>query len=213
MKIIALNGSPKKERTTAYLLNTVLETAQGAGAQTELIHLVDHNIKPCIGCNKCLRASVCSIQDDDMAILIEKMLDADGIILGSPTYFMNVSGIMKNFIDRTRPLHMYQNKLKGKIGGAVTVAGIRNGGQEFVVDYLERYMRIQGMILAAGIEPPNTEPRMLFTGGAMGAIYKGMEEDNVVWNRSVSEDGAAIKGATFLAENMVYLINRLGQVY
>ena len=213
MKIIALNGSPKKERNTAFLLNAVLKTAEGAGAQTELIQLVDFNIKACIGCNKCLRAGICAIQDDDMNILAEKMLDADGIVLGSPTYFMNVSGIMKNFIDRTRPLHMYQNKLKGKIGGAVTVAGMRHGGQEFVIDYLERFMRSHGMILVDGMEPPTTEPRMLFTGGAIGTIYKGMEEDNVVWSRSVSEDGAAIKGANFLAENMVYLINKLGKVY
>ena len=76
---------------------------------------------------------------------------------------------MKNFIDRTRPLHMTRNKLKGKIGGAVTSAGLRHGGQEFVMDYLERYMRSHGLILADYQEHPDLEPRALLTAGPIGA--------------------------------------------
>lgn len=213
MKIIALNGSPKRERNTAFLLQTVLHTAEELGAQTELLHLTDYNIKPCTGCNRCMRAGICSIQDDDMKVLDEKMLEADGILFGSPTYFMNVSGIMKNFIDRTRPLHIYTNKLKGKIGGAVTSAGLRHGGQEFVMDYLERFMRSQGLILADYQEHPNREPRPLFTAGPIGSIYKGMDGGNVIWHKSISEDDVAVKGANFLGENMVHLINKLGMLY
>lgn len=213
MKIIAINGSPKKERNTAFLLQAVLQAVENLGVESELINLTDYNIKPCIGCNKCLRAGICSIQDDDMKMLDEKMLNADGIVFGSPSYFMNVTGLMKNFIDRTRPLHVYSNKLKGKVGGAVTVAGMRHGGQEFVIDYLERYMRSQGMILADYQEKPTKEARLLFTGGPMGTIYKDMEEDKVQWNKSVAQDEAAIQGALFLGQNMVYLIKKLGQLY
>lgn len=213
MKIIAINGSPKKERSTAYLLQAVLQAALDEGIETEMIHLTDYNIKQCIGCNKCLRAGVCSIQDDDMKILDEKMLTADGIIFGSPTYLMNVSGTMKVFLDRTRPLHTYFNKLKGKVGGAVTVAGMRHGGQEFVMDYLERYMRSMGMILADYQELPTMEPRMLFTGGAIGAIYKAMDGDKIIWNKDASEDPAALAGANFLGKNMAFLIKKLGKVY
>src|SRR5690606_42083538 len=85
------------------------------------------SLRFCTGCNACLRQTTCAITDDDNAYLHAKMLEADGIILGSPCYFGNVTALMKNFMDRTRCLHMVQPALKGKVGGAVTHAGLRHG--------------------------------------------------------------------------------------
>lgn len=87
MKIHAINGSHRKGKNTATLLNAVLEEAAAFGASTELLELSDYNIKFCTACNKCLKRSLCSITDDDMTIIAEKLISADGVLLGSPVYW------------------------------------------------------------------------------------------------------------------------------
>jgi len=97
--IIAINGSHRKGQNTATLLNTLLAEAAALGATTELLELTDYTIKLCRSCNKCMGGNQCSITDDDMAIIGEKLLAADGIVLGSPAYWANVTTLMKNFMD------------------------------------------------------------------------------------------------------------------
>ncbi len=80
-------------------------------------------------------------------MIAEKMLAADAIVLGSPVYISNVTGPMENFMERSRCLHMCWNLLHGKVGGAVTHAGLRNGGQEFTQMIMERYLASHGMIV------------------------------------------------------------------
>jgi len=104
MKIIAINGSPRKKWNTATLLNKAMEGAVTQGAETELIHLYDLNYKGCISCFACKSKGgksygKCPIQDD-LAPIFKKVEEADAIILGSPIYMGRVTGEMAAFMDR-----------------------------------------------------------------------------------------------------------------
>lgn len=104
MKILAFNGSPRKEWNTATLLNKALEGAASQGATTELIHIYDLNYKGCISCFACKIVGgksygKCPIQDD-LAPIFKQIEEADAIILGSPIYFGRVTGEMASFMDR-----------------------------------------------------------------------------------------------------------------
>lgn len=104
MKVIAFNGSPRKNWNTATLLNKALEGAASQGAEIELIHLYDLNYKGCISCFACKTKDgknygKCPIQDD-LAAIFKKVEEADAIILGSPIYLGRVTGEMASFMDR-----------------------------------------------------------------------------------------------------------------
>jgi multimeric flavodoxin WrbA len=104
MKIIAINGSPRKKWNTAMLLEKVLEGAQSQGAQTELIHLYDLNYKGCISCFACkLKGGKsygkCAVKDDLTAVF-KKVEEADALVFGSPIYLGNVTGEMRSLLER-----------------------------------------------------------------------------------------------------------------
>lgn len=104
MKLLAINGSPRKTRNTATLLNKALEGAASKGAQTELIHLYDLNYKGCISCFACKRKGgksygKCGYQDE-LTPVLEKIELADAVILGSPIYFGNVTGELRSLMER-----------------------------------------------------------------------------------------------------------------
>jgi len=104
MKIIAINGSPRKKWNTATLLGRALEGASSKGAETELLHLYDLNFKGCISCFACkLKGGKsygrCAVKDE-LTPLLEKLAAVDGIILGSPIYLGNVTGEMRSFLER-----------------------------------------------------------------------------------------------------------------
>jgi len=106
MRVIAINGSMRKERSsTNHILKPFLEGMELAGAQTEQIMLGHLNIKPCLGCFLCwVKSPGKCVQDDDMAEVLEKYVQADLIIMGTPLYHYTMSGLLKNFIDRTLPM-------------------------------------------------------------------------------------------------------------
>ncbi|ODA41507.1 flavodoxin family protein [Desulfosporosinus sp. BG] len=112
MNVLAINGSPRKNENTATLLNKALEGAAAQGAKTELVHLYDLNFKGCISCFACKLKDgksygKCAVKDDLTSIL-EKIDNADAIILGSPIYFGNVTGEMRSFMERmTFPYLVY----------------------------------------------------------------------------------------------------------
>ncbi|MDD2553360.1 MAG: flavodoxin family protein [Desulfotomaculaceae bacterium] len=99
MKILGISGSKRKKGNTSILVQEALQGAQKEGAKTELIFLGDYAIKGCLGCEGCKDTYRCVI-DDDMQKIYPLLLESDGIILGSPTYFYNISADMKAFIDR-----------------------------------------------------------------------------------------------------------------
>jgi len=104
MYVLAINGSPRKNWNTAILLNKALEGAASHGATTELIHLYDLNYKGCISCFACKLKDgksygKCAYQDD-LSPVLEKIDNADAVILGSPIYFGNVTGEMRSLMER-----------------------------------------------------------------------------------------------------------------
>ena len=103
-KMILLNASPRKNRNTAQMLESVMKGAQEAGAECELIHLVGLNYKGCVSCMACKRTGnkcggLC-IQKDDLRPVLEKILEADALVMGSPIYWSYPTGMFRNVIER-----------------------------------------------------------------------------------------------------------------
>ena len=105
MKVIAFNGSARKDGNTANLINYVLGELIKEGIETELFQLAGKKIRGCAACYKCFenKDQRCSVKDDVLNECIEKMMEADGIILGSPTYFADLSAEMKALIESSQP--------------------------------------------------------------------------------------------------------------
>ena len=129
--IIGINGSPHKDGTTVMALNRILESSKNHGAIVKLIHLVDKNINPCKGCYSIdpkLCKYPCNIKDD-MQDILNLMLRADGFVFATPVYWFNMSGLMKNFIDRLTNLATRGYKLEGKIGVFIASSKEDEGGK------------------------------------------------------------------------------------
>ncbi|SJZ67753.1 flavodoxin family protein [Selenihalanaerobacter shriftii] len=104
MKVIGINGSPRKEWNTATLLTEALEGASSQGAKTELVHLYDLDYKGCISCFACKKINgnsygKCALQDD-LALVLEKIEEADAVIFASPVYFGRATGEMRSCLER-----------------------------------------------------------------------------------------------------------------
>jgi multimeric flavodoxin WrbA len=114
-KVIAINGSPRKGANTVKLLNAVLEGAESKGAETELIHLIDIKYQGCMSCFACKRKETkyigsCALQDE-LTPVLKKAMEADALVLGSPMYIGDVTGMMRSFIERFAFMNIsYSNK-------------------------------------------------------------------------------------------------------
>lgn len=122
MKILGLSGSPRIKGNTVILLEEALKGAEKEGAEIDLVSVSGKDLRGCDGCNACFAKGECHIEDD-MHIIHEKMLAADGIILGTPIYVYGMTAQMKAVIDRTYGLHGPEKSMTNKVGGAVVVAG------------------------------------------------------------------------------------------
>jgi len=100
MKVIGISGSPMKGGNTDTAVEAVLAGARAQGAQTEMVRLYELDVAPCDGCDACMEGRGCVI-DDDASALIGRMERADVVVFGTPVYWYHVSGVMKNFVDRT----------------------------------------------------------------------------------------------------------------
>ncbi|MEM2876370.1 MAG: flavodoxin family protein [Candidatus Bathyarchaeia archaeon] len=149
MKVLGVVFSPRKNGNTEILVQEALKGAEEMGADTELVATRELNINPCDGCGSCQKSGVCRI-NDDMQKMYEKLLDADGIILGTPVYFWQMCAQAKTFIDRTYALTFPNLKLANKVGAAIAVAG-RTGAVE-VLNTLSRYFINNHMIVAESVE-------------------------------------------------------------
>ena len=198
MRIIGISGSPKKEKSnTQFLLSKALEAT---AAKTELINISEYNIRHCTGCDSCVRKKPCpESAHDDMPKLEEKLRNADAIIIAAPSYFTSVPGVLKDFIDRSRAMKMLDHQLKDKLFGALTYAGLRYGGQEHVIDVLNRYALGQGMIVVGAVGSPVKH-------GTFGS--GSLQTDEGSW-RSALKDELAIKGSILLGERVAYLTSRI----
>ena len=145
MKLLGICGSPNVQGNTETLINEAFNGAQAEGAQTELYRSAGKNIQPCQGCRTCFETGECRIQDD-MQELYDKMMAADGIIFGTPTYFYNMTAQAKTIIDRTFALSKPGRSLANKVGGVIVTAG--SFGMVEAVKDLYFYMVTRQMIPA-----------------------------------------------------------------
>jgi multimeric flavodoxin WrbA len=129
MKVVAFNGSPRKEGNTAILINEVFKELNKEGIETELINVGDNSIRGCIACYRCSanKNKRCSVETDGFNRCMEKMDEADGIILGSPVYVGDVSSQMKALIDRACLVSKANGNMLRMKPAAAVVAVRRNG--------------------------------------------------------------------------------------
>ncbi len=148
MKVIAFNGSPRRKGNTYNLLDVVLDELQSAGVETELYQLGGKNIRGCMACYKCAENldRRCSIKNDVLNECLEKMLEADGIIIGSPTYFCNVSSEVKSLIDRAGIVAKVNGDILARKVGAAVVA-VRRAGAAHVFSSINYFYTINQMII------------------------------------------------------------------
>jgi multimeric flavodoxin WrbA len=198
MRIIGISGSPKKEKSnTQFLLSKALEAT---GADTLLINISEYDIRHCTGCDSCVRKRPCpESEKDDMPKIEAELRNANAIIIAAPSYFTSVPGILKDFIDRSRAMKMLDHQLKNKVFGALTYAGLRYGGQEHVIDVLNRYALGQGMIVVGAVGSPVKH-------GTFGS--GSLQTDDGSW-RSAANDELAIKGSILLGERVAALAARI----
>lgn len=154
MKIIGIAASPRKQKSTHFLLETCFEeltktsTQLNAKIETELIDLAPMKINGCISCGKCKKGVLCS-QEDDFQELIPKLSDPNlkGIILATPVYMGCMTSQAKAFLDRSVLFRRNGFLFKNKLGGVITVGGSRNGGQELTIQAVHAAMMIHDMVL------------------------------------------------------------------
>ncbi|HTZ41322.1 MAG TPA: flavodoxin family protein [Syntrophales bacterium] len=147
MKVIAFNGSARKDGNTAILLNTVLDEIRKEGIETELYQLAGKKIQGCIACYKCMKNkdARCAGPKDIINDCIEKMIEADGILLGSPTYFADVSAATRALIERTGYVARANDYMfKRKVGAGVIA--VRRGGAIHAFNSLNLFFFYQQII-------------------------------------------------------------------
>jgi multimeric flavodoxin WrbA len=149
MKVVAFNGSPKKEGNTYYALKLVCEQLQQKGIETEIVHLGNKGIKGCLACGKCRenRDEKCIIKTDDVNIWIQKMKQADGILLGSPVHYAALSANIKAFLDRAFYVSGSNGNLFRHKVGASVVAVRRSGGLP-TFNEMNNYLHYSEMFIA-----------------------------------------------------------------
>jgi len=189
MKVIAFNGSARKEGNTAILINHVLSGLKQEGIETETYDLSGRNLKGCIACGKCFEKQDkrCVIKDDTLNECIEKMMEADGILLGSPTYFTDVSADMKALIERAGYVAKANgDMLRRKVGAAVVA--VRRAGSTHAFSTMNNFFLISQMII----------PGSNYWNMGIGLDRGDVESD--------SEGIATVK---LLGENMAWLLKKL----
>ncbi len=189
MNVVAFCASARRNGNTKLLLETVLEPLQEAGAETELVELAGSNLKGCKACFVCIKKKdgSCAIKDDMLNECVEKMAKADAIILGSPTYFADVSTEMKALIDRSGMVGRANGDLyKRKLGAAVVA--VRRAGSIHAFDTMNHFFQISQMIIV---------------GSSYWNIGIGREKGEV------ASDAEGMKTMRQLGENMSWLLQKI----
>ncbi|MFC2078765.1 flavodoxin family protein [Candidatus Bipolaricaulota bacterium] len=151
--VLGFVGSPRKGGNTETLLDEALRGARDEGAKTEKIRLSELSIKPCLGCFECLERGQC-IQEDDFAVLREKMLESSRWILGTPVYFFAPSGQLKTFIDRwiSIPRDLTEGK---KVHGVVVLEDTTTETARTTVEMLDQTVRERRMTFSGAVVAPH----------------------------------------------------------
>jgi multimeric flavodoxin WrbA len=147
VRVVAFNGSPRKNGNTAILLNTALDQLQREGIETELYQLGEKDICGCTACYRCLknRNACCAVDADAVNECMEKMLNSDGILIGSPTYFCDVSAGTRAFLERTGFVAQANGYLfKRKVGAGVIA--VRRGEAIHALNSINLFLYYQQMM-------------------------------------------------------------------
>jgi multimeric flavodoxin WrbA len=186
MKVIAFNGSPRPDGNTAILLKHALEPIKARGIDTEIFQLGGSNIHGCRACYGCFRNKTgrCMADDDIANQCIAKMVEADGIIIGSPTYFADITPETKALIDRAGFVAKGNGELfKRKVGAAVIA--VRRAGQMHAFDSINHLFLISQMIVP---------------GSSYWNVGVGREKGDV------EKDEEGLRTMHVLGENMAWLL-------
>ena len=149
MKVIAFNGSPRKDGNTATLITHLLEEVKKEGIETELIQLSAKPIHGCIACYKCFenKDQRCSVKNDAANEYIEKMTTAQGIVLGSPSYFQDVTAETKALIDRAGFVGLANGRMyKNKVGASLSC--FRRTGGMHAIETMNHFFFSNELIIA-----------------------------------------------------------------
>ena len=189
MKVVAFNGSARKDGNTAILIRRVLQVLESEGIETELIQLAGEQIRGCMACGTCrnVKNKQCKIVNDNVNTYILKMAEADGIILGSLTYFSMMSPEMKSLIDRAGYVGRANGDMfKRKVGAAVVA--VRRAGGIPTFDAINHFFLISQMIIP---------------GSSYWNVGIGLEKGDV------EKDEEGLKTMDDLGKNMAWLLKQL----
>ena len=189
MKVVALNGSARKDGNTAMLIQVVFEELKKEGIETELIQLAGKNVQGCLACYKCFKNKDrrCSVDKDILNDIMARMEKAEGILLGSPTYFSDVTSGMRAFIERCGFVARANDYMfKGKVGAAVVAVRRAGSIQAFTsMNLFLHYMQ------------------MFMPGSSYWNIGIGRDPGDVM------KDEEGIQTMKTLGQNMAWLLKKL----
>jgi multimeric flavodoxin WrbA len=188
MKVVAFNASPRPDGNTAAMLKAVLAELAQQGIETQLIHIGGAPLQGCTGCRKCyeMQNNRCII-NDRLNDYLPALMEADGILLGSPVYYSDITTNMKSFIDRAGSVCRANNAaLRRKVGAAV--CAVRRAGAIHSLDTMHHLFLISEMLV-------------------VGSSY---------WNMSLSrdkgdfaQDAEGVKTMQVLGQNMAWILQKI----
>lgn len=189
IKVVAFNCSPRKDGNTAVLLKAALAELEAAGIQTELVQLAGKPLRGCTACMGCVKNKdrKCVLPDDGLNGYVQKMCEADGMLIGSPTYFADMTAEAKALIDRAGYVGLANGGLYRRKAGAA-VAAVRRGGAVHVFDSINHFFTINQMVIP---------------GASYWNFGIGREKGEV------SGDAEGMRTMKVLGENMAWLLARL----
>jgi len=190
MKVIGINGSPRKNGNTSLLIKEVFKVLEQEGIETEIYQLGGKQVKGCTACLLCREkpAGKCYIKNDAINECIAKMEEADGIILGSPVYFANVTTEMKALIDCAGYVTRATNSLKYKVGAGVVA--VRRAGEIHTFNSINHFLHISQMII------PGSSYWNIGIGKNIGDVLN---------------DEEGMQTMKHLGENMAWLLKKINQ--
>ncbi len=189
MKVVAFNGSARKDGNTAILVNYALRELEIEGIETEMIQLSGHTIRGCLACYQCFekKDQRCSNKSDIVNECIQKIIEADGVIMASPTYFSDVSAELKALIDRAGLVAKANDNLFRRKVGAAVIA-VRRGGEIHAFDTINHFYLLGEMIV----------PGSIYWNMGFG-LQKG----------EVEKDEEGIRTMKRLGQNMAWLLKKI----
>ncbi len=195
MRVVAFNGSPRKEGNTFLAIRLAAAELEAQGIGTETIHVGDKPLRGCIGCGACRRNrdEKCALPDDGVNGWIQLMKNADGIILGSPVHYSGIGATMKSFLDRAFYVSGSNGNIMRHKVGASLVAVRRSGGLP-AFEQLNRYLLYSEMLI------PASNYWNVIHGGAPGEVERDLEGvqimrvlgRNMVWLMRLVDAGKTV---------------------